>query len=100
MFASFKRLKGFFQDCTSFNIAIDLLFIKENFEGKSDIYVCVCVCARAKKPKAFCYRYVLVYLLGALNLVKEMKTQGVAFNKDTYTLAFATCYKLVCVTLI
>ncbi|XP_062844695.1 pentatricopeptide repeat-containing protein 2, mitochondrial [Trichomycterus rosablanca] len=58
-----KRLKGFFQDCTSFNIAIDLLFTKKHFEG-------------------------------ALNLVKEMKTQGVAFNKDTFTLAFATCYKL------
>lgn len=31
----FKRLKGFFPDCTSFNLAIDLLFTKGQFEGKS-----------------------------------------------------------------
>ncbi|KAI4887515.1 hypothetical protein NFI96_018948 [Prochilodus magdalenae] len=30
----------------------------------------------------------------ALEVVGEMKTQGVPFNKDTFTLAFATCYKL------
>ncbi|KAK3527313.1 hypothetical protein QTP86_020243 [Hemibagrus guttatus] len=58
-----KRLKGFFPDCTSFNLAIDLLFSKGQFEG-------------------------------ALELIREMKAQGVAFNKDTFTLAFATCYKL------
>ncbi|XP_053474303.1 pentatricopeptide repeat-containing protein 2, mitochondrial [Ictalurus furcatus] len=58
-----QRLKGFFPDCTSFNLAIDLLFSKGHFEG-------------------------------ALKLIWEMKAQGVAFNKDTFTLAFATCYKL------
>ncbi|KAI5608250.1 pentatricopeptide repeat-containing protein 2, mitochondrial, partial [Silurus asotus] len=58
-----KRLKGFFPDCTSFNLALDLLFSKGHFEG-------------------------------ALELFGEMKAQGVAFNKDTFTLAFATCYKL------
>ena len=31
----------------------------------------------------------------ALEILREMKSQGVAFNKDTYMLAFATCYKLV-----
>ncbi|XP_026863724.2 pentatricopeptide repeat-containing protein 2, mitochondrial isoform X1 [Electrophorus electricus] len=31
---------------------------------------------------------------GALEVVREMKTQGVCFNKDTFMLAFATCYKL------
>ncbi|KAM9441403.1 pentatricopeptide repeat-containing protein 2, mitochondrial [Clarias gariepinus] len=58
-----KRLKGFFPDCTSFNLAIDLLFSKGHYEG-------------------------------SLELMWEMKAQGVAFNKDTFTLAFATCYKL------
>ncbi|XP_047665555.1 pentatricopeptide repeat-containing protein 2, mitochondrial isoform X1 [Tachysurus fulvidraco] len=58
-----KRLKGFFPDCTSFNLAIDLLFSKGQFEG-------------------------------VLELIREMKAQGVVFNKDTFTLAFATCYKL------
>ena len=30
-----------------------------------------------------------------LEILREMKSQGVPFNKDTYMLAFATCYKLV-----
>ncbi|XP_066517494.1 pentatricopeptide repeat-containing protein 2, mitochondrial [Hoplias malabaricus] len=58
-----QTLKGFFSDCTSFNIAIDMLFTKEYYEG-------------------------------ALEVVGEMKSQGVPFNKDTFTVAFATCYKL------
>ncbi|XP_036435854.1 pentatricopeptide repeat-containing protein 2, mitochondrial isoform X2 [Colossoma macropomum] len=58
-----RTLKGFFSDGTSFNIAIDMLFTKECYEG-------------------------------ALEVVGEMKSQGVPFNKDTFTLAFATCYKL------
>lgn len=32
---------------------------------------------------------------GCLDMVGEMKKQGVPFNKDTFILAFATCYKLV-----
>ncbi|XP_077087224.1 pentatricopeptide repeat-containing protein 2, mitochondrial isoform X2 [Siphateles boraxobius] len=69
-------LKGFFPDSTSFNIAIDILFIKQCFES-------------------------------GLEVVGEMKKQGVPFNKDTFTLAFATCYKLntskaydICLTLL
>jgi hypothetical protein len=31
----------------------------------------------------------------AMEILREMKSQGVAFNKDTYMLAFAICYKLV-----
>ncbi len=34
-------------------------------------------------------------LTGCLEVVGEMKKQGVPFNKDTFMLAFATCYKLV-----
>lgn len=34
-------------------------------------------------------------LTGALEIVGEMKSQGVPFSKDSFTLAFATCYKLV-----
>ncbi|XP_072529992.1 pentatricopeptide repeat-containing protein 2, mitochondrial isoform X3 [Salminus brasiliensis] len=30
----------------------------------------------------------------ALKVVGEMKSQGLSFNKDIFTLAFATCYKL------
>ncbi|KAL2100346.1 hypothetical protein ACEWY4_004740 [Coilia grayii] len=58
-----KTLKGFFSESTSFNIAIDMLFMKEYYDG-------------------------------ALKVIAEMRNQGVAFNKDTYTLACATCYKL------
>ncbi|XP_051552260.1 pentatricopeptide repeat-containing protein 2, mitochondrial-like [Myxocyprinus asiaticus] len=56
-------LKGFFSDSTSFNIAMDMLFIKGCYES-------------------------------GLEVVGEMKKQGVPFNKDTFILAFATCYKL------
>lgn len=31
----------------------------------------------------------------ALEVLRAMKSQGVPFNKDTLTLACATCYKLV-----
>ncbi|XP_076844422.1 pentatricopeptide repeat-containing protein 2, mitochondrial isoform X2 [Brachyhypopomus gauderio] len=58
-----RTLKGFFSDCTSFNIGIDMLFTKGYYEG-------------------------------ALEVVRVMKSQGVPFNKDTFMLAFATCYKL------
>ncbi|CAL8320367.1 unnamed protein product [Lota lota] len=30
----------------------------------------------------------------ALKILRDMKSQGVPFNKDTYMLAFGTCYKL------
>lgn len=33
--------------------------------------------------------------VGALTVMAEMRNQGVTFSKDTYTLACATCYKLV-----
>ncbi|XP_030209514.1 pentatricopeptide repeat-containing protein 2, mitochondrial [Gadus morhua] len=58
-----KNLTGFFNDATSFNIAVDMLFTKG------------------------CYK-------DAMEILREMKSQGVAFNKDTYMLAFAICYKL------
>lgn len=32
---------------------------------------------------------------GGLDVVGKMKIHGVPFNKDTFTLAIATCYKLV-----
>ncbi|XP_058917768.1 pentatricopeptide repeat-containing protein 2, mitochondrial isoform X1 [Kogia breviceps] len=54
-----QHLRGFFSDSTSFNILMDMLFIK-----------------------------------GALEVLIEMKNQDVKFNKDTYVLAFAICYKL------
>ncbi|XP_073696644.1 pentatricopeptide repeat-containing protein 2, mitochondrial [Garra rufa] len=69
-------LKGFFSDCTSFNIGIDMLFTKQ------------------------CYK-------SGLEVVREMKKQGVPFNKNTFMLVFATCYKLntsesyhICLTLL
>ncbi|XP_056146993.1 pentatricopeptide repeat-containing protein 2, mitochondrial [Lampris incognitus] len=71
-----KTIRGFFNDSTSFNIAIDMLFTKGYYEE-------------------------------ALGVAKEMKTQGVSFNKDTFTLASGACYKLntpeslrICETLI
>ncbi|XP_020854034.1 pentatricopeptide repeat-containing protein 2, mitochondrial isoform X1 [Phascolarctos cinereus] len=71
-----QHLHGFFSDCTSFNILMNMLFIKGNYEG-------------------------------ALEVLIEMKNQGVRFNTDTYILAFAICYKLntadsfnICMTLL
>lgn len=37
----------------------------------------------------------LSLFIGALEVLIEMKNQDVKFNKDTYVLAFAICYKLV-----
>jgi len=34
-------------------------------------------------------------LAGALEVLIQMKNQDLKFNKDTYVLAFAICYKLV-----
>ncbi|KAF3821744.1 hypothetical protein GH733_009786, partial [Mirounga leonina] len=59
-----QHLRGFFSDSTSFNILIDMLFIKGKYSS-------------------------------ALEVLIEMKSQDVKFNKDTYVLAFAICYKLV-----
>ncbi|XP_069556865.1 pentatricopeptide repeat-containing protein 2, mitochondrial [Brachyistius frenatus] len=71
-----QSLKGFFNDATSFNITIDMLFMKGSYES-------------------------------ALEVLRTMRNQGVPFNKDTLTLATATCYKLntaesyrICTTLI
>ncbi|XP_027945421.1 pentatricopeptide repeat-containing protein 2, mitochondrial isoform X1 [Eumetopias jubatus] len=58
-----QHLRGFFSDSTSFNILIDMLFIKGKYSS-------------------------------ALEVLIEMKNQDVKFNKDTYVLAFAICYKL------
>lgn len=58
-----KALKGFFSDSTSFNIVMDMLFIKGYYDS-------------------------------ALEVLLDMKIQGVSFNKDTCTLASAICYKL------
>ncbi|XP_055488148.1 pentatricopeptide repeat-containing protein 2, mitochondrial isoform X2 [Leucoraja erinacea] len=58
-----QNLNGFFNDSTSFNILMDMLFMKESYER-------------------------------ALGVLMEMKNQGIKFNKDTYILAFAICYKL------
>uniref|UniRef100_A0A672QIT2 Pentatricopeptide repeat-containing protein 2, mitochondrial n=1 Tax=Sinocyclocheilus grahami TaxID=75366 RepID=A0A672QIT2_SINGR len=69
-------LKGFFSDSTSFNIAIDMLFIKQ------------------------CYK-------SGLEVVGDMKKQGVQFNKDTFMLMLMSIiYKLntssynICLTLL
>ncbi|XP_007457118.1 PREDICTED: pentatricopeptide repeat-containing protein 2, mitochondrial isoform X1 [Lipotes vexillifer] len=61
-----QHLWGFFSDSTSFNILMDMLFIKAHSW----------------------------LLTGALEVLIEMKNQDVKFNKDTYVLAFAICYKL------
>ncbi|XP_047587067.1 pentatricopeptide repeat-containing protein 2, mitochondrial isoform X2 [Lutra lutra] len=58
-----QHLRGFFSDSTSFNILMDMLFIKGKYSS-------------------------------ALEVLIEMKNQDVKFNKDTYVLAFAICYKL------
>uniref|UniRef100_A0A087YBS8 Pentatricopeptide repeat-containing protein 2, mitochondrial n=1 Tax=Poecilia formosa TaxID=48698 RepID=A0A087YBS8_POEFO len=58
-----KDMKGFFIDSTTFNIAINMLFVKGLYES-------------------------------AMDVLRTMKSQGVPFNKDTLTLAIATCYKL------
>uniref|UniRef100_A0A3B3Q553 Pentatricopeptide repeat-containing protein 2, mitochondrial n=1 Tax=Paramormyrops kingsleyae TaxID=1676925 RepID=A0A3B3Q553_9TELE len=58
-----KSLKGFFPDSTSFNIMMDMLFMKGHYES-------------------------------ALEVLADMRNQGVPFNKDTFILAFAICYKL------
>lgn len=36
-----------------------------------------------------------VFFTGALEVLIEMKKQDIPFNKETYLLAFAICYKLV-----
>ncbi|XP_057163425.1 pentatricopeptide repeat-containing protein 2, mitochondrial isoform X3 [Ursus arctos] len=58
-----QHLRGFFSDSTSFNILMDMLFIKGKYSS-------------------------------ALEVLIEMKNQDVKFNKDTYALAFAICYRL------
>ncbi|KAM6985286.1 pentatricopeptide repeat-containing protein 2, mitochondrial [Aplochiton taeniatus] len=58
-----RSLRGFFNESTSFNIAMDMLFMKGCYES-------------------------------TLEVLREMKNQGVPFNKETFTLAFGTCYKL------
>ncbi|XP_040307086.1 pentatricopeptide repeat-containing protein 2, mitochondrial isoform X2 [Herpailurus yagouaroundi] len=58
-----QHLRGFFSDTTSFNILMDMLFIKGKYTS-------------------------------ALEVLIEMKNQDVKFNKETYVLAFAICYKL------
>eukprot|EP00070_Physeter_catodon_P041873 XP_028348767.1 pentatricopeptide repeat-containing protein 2, mitochondrial isoform X3 [Physeter catodon] len=65
-----QHLRGFFSDSTSFNILMDMLFIKGKYKTHSWL------------------------LTGALEVLIEMKNQDVKFNKDTYLLAFAICYKL------
>ncbi|XP_017497745.3 pentatricopeptide repeat-containing protein 2, mitochondrial isoform X3 [Manis javanica] len=58
-----QHLQGFFSDSTSFNILMNMLFIKGKYKS-------------------------------ALEVLIEMKNQDVKFNKNTYVLAFAICYKL------
>lgn len=58
-----ESMRGFFNDSTSFNIAVDMLFLKGSYES-------------------------------ALEVLKTMRNQNISFNKDTVTLATATCYKL------
>ncbi|XP_057597345.1 pentatricopeptide repeat-containing protein 2, mitochondrial isoform X3 [Hippopotamus amphibius kiboko] len=65
-----QHLQGFFSDSTSFNILMDILFTKGKYKTHSWL------------------------LAGALEVLIEMKNQDVKFNKDTYILAFAICYKL------
>ncbi|XP_061477254.1 pentatricopeptide repeat-containing protein 2, mitochondrial [Rhineura floridana] len=71
-----QALHGFFSDSTSFNLLMDMLFIKGHYER-------------------------------ALEVLLEMKRQGVKFNNETYLLAVAICYKLnnsesckICTTLL
>ncbi|XP_054842061.1 pentatricopeptide repeat-containing protein 2, mitochondrial isoform X2 [Eublepharis macularius] len=71
-----QALHGFFSDCTSFNILMDLLFVKSRYEC-------------------------------ALDVLLEMRKQGVKFSRDTCMLAYAICYKLnssesckICTTLL
>uniref|UniRef100_A0A8D0L0Q8 Pentatricopeptide repeat-containing protein 2, mitochondrial n=1 Tax=Sphenodon punctatus TaxID=8508 RepID=A0A8D0L0Q8_SPHPU len=71
-----QTLHGFFSDSASFNILMDMLFIKGHYER-------------------------------ALEVLLEMRKQGVKFNKNTCTLAYAICYKLnspetfkICTTLL
>ncbi|KAJ8287002.1 hypothetical protein GJAV_G00045890 [Gymnothorax javanicus] len=58
-----KTLRGFFSDTTSFNIAMDMLFMKGCYDG-------------------------------ALEVLLSMQQQKVPFNKETFTVALAICYKL------
>lgn len=58
-----ESLRGFFNDTTSFNITVDMLFLNASYQR-------------------------------ALEVLRSMKNQNVSFNKDTMTLAAATCYKL------
>ncbi|XP_072848733.2 pentatricopeptide repeat-containing protein 2, mitochondrial [Pogona vitticeps] len=71
-----QALSGFFQDSTSFNILMDILFMKGHYES-------------------------------ALEVLSEMKRQNIKFNRETYLLACAICYKLnsaescrICATLL
>ncbi|XP_062828376.1 pentatricopeptide repeat-containing protein 2, mitochondrial isoform X2 [Anolis carolinensis] len=71
-----QALHGFFSESTSFNILMDMLFNKGQYER-------------------------------ALEVLLEMKQQGIKFNRETYFLAFAICYKLnspesckICTTLL
>nr|XP_034956054.1 pentatricopeptide repeat-containing protein 2, mitochondrial [Zootoca vivipara] len=71
-----QALHGFFSESSSFNILMDLLFTKGQYES-------------------------------ALEVLLEMKRQGVKFGRDTYLLAVAICYKLnnsesrrICTTLL
>nr|XP_060617672.1 pentatricopeptide repeat-containing protein 2, mitochondrial [Anolis sagrei ordinatus] len=71
-----QALRGFFSESTSFNILMDMLFNKGQYER-------------------------------ALEVLLEMKQQGIKFNRETYFLAFAICYKLnspesckICTTLL
>ncbi|KAF6716159.1 Pentatricopeptide repeat-containing protein 2, mitochondrial [Oryzias melastigma] len=82
-----KNLKGFFIDTTSFNIAIDMLFIKGLYERKSLI---IWFILSGRMP-IICQ---IFDFTGALEVLKSMRSQGLQFNKDTLTLAAGTCYKL------
>lgn len=84
---SAQRLNGFFHDATSFNIAIDMLFTKGHYESKwqTKLTIFFPICSWT-----YCTPF-----LAALEVLRIMKSQNVPFNKDTLTLAFGTCYKLV-----
>ncbi|CAH2296897.1 pentatricopeptide repeat-containing 2, mitochondrial isoform X1 [Pelobates cultripes] len=58
-----QSLGHFFHDCTSFNILMDMLFTKGQYERAVDVLL-------------------------------EMRQRKIKFSKDTYILAFASCYKL------
>ncbi|KAA8584397.1 hypothetical protein FQN60_008182, partial [Etheostoma spectabile] len=65
-----KSMREFFNEATSFNIALDMLFTKGSYEIP------------------------ILAITDALEVLRTMRNQGVPFNKETLILASGICYKL------